>query len=201
MPKAKARGVQPDEQRPAFDAEAFLKSAGAARRVATYQNERTVFSQGQPSDAVMYIQKGAIKISVVSRTGAGTTAPVGRNGRHFTCCAHPIGCTERARTDCDWMVRVGPDRESASRRIPHHCSHARRSNTTCWAIRLGLAVRRASVQASEHRGSAVRSGAFVHQAGSERAGAGNANPSRSSICRNVRTTVSAYLSRRYLYKN
>jgi CRP/FNR family cyclic AMP-dependent transcriptional regulator len=69
MPKAKARGVQPEEQRPAFDTEAFLKSAGAARRVATYENGQTVFSQGQPSDAVMYIQKGGIKISVVSRTG------------------------------------------------------------------------------------------------------------------------------------
>jgi CRP/FNR family cyclic AMP-dependent transcriptional regulator len=69
MAKAKERRVPSDEQRPAFDAEAFLKSAGAARRVATYPKGRTVFSQGQPSDAVMYIQKGGIKISVLSRTG------------------------------------------------------------------------------------------------------------------------------------
>jgi CRP-like cAMP-binding protein len=37
--------------------------------VATYPKGKVVFSQGQPSDAVMYIQKGGIKISVVSRTG------------------------------------------------------------------------------------------------------------------------------------
>ena len=37
--------------------------------MATYPKGKVVFSQGQPSDAVMYIQKGGIKISVVSRTG------------------------------------------------------------------------------------------------------------------------------------
>jgi CRP/FNR family cyclic AMP-dependent transcriptional regulator len=69
MAKPKERRSQPSEERPAFDAEAFLESAGAARRVATYPKGKTVFSQGQPSDAVMYIQKGSIKISVLSRTG------------------------------------------------------------------------------------------------------------------------------------
>ena len=69
MAKAKARRVQPRAQPPAFDAEGFLASAGAARRVATYPRGTTVFAQGQPSDAVMYIQKGSIKVSVLSRTG------------------------------------------------------------------------------------------------------------------------------------
>ena len=49
--------------------QAFLKSAGAARRVATYPKGKVVFSQGQPSDTVMYVQKGGIKISVLSRAG------------------------------------------------------------------------------------------------------------------------------------
>jgi CRP-like cAMP-binding protein len=69
MPKAKARRVQRRATPPAFDAEDFLTSAGAARRVATYPRGKIVFSQGQPSDAVMYIQKGSIKISVLSRNG------------------------------------------------------------------------------------------------------------------------------------
>jgi CRP/FNR family transcriptional regulator, cyclic AMP receptor protein len=69
MPKAKALRVQPRETPPAFDAETFLKAAGAARRLATYPRGKIVFSQGQPSDAVMYIQKGSIKISVLSRIG------------------------------------------------------------------------------------------------------------------------------------
>jgi len=68
MPRAKTPATS-RERLPSFDAEAFLKSAGATRRVATYPKGKVVFSQGQPSDAVMYIQKGGIKISVVSRTG------------------------------------------------------------------------------------------------------------------------------------
>jgi CRP/FNR family transcriptional regulator, cyclic AMP receptor protein len=69
MPKSKPRRVQVNEKSPAFDVEAFLKSAGAARGVATYPKGKVVFLQGQPSDAVMYIQKGGVKISVLSRTG------------------------------------------------------------------------------------------------------------------------------------
>jgi CRP/FNR family transcriptional regulator, cyclic AMP receptor protein len=69
MAKAKTRAVQSSEERPAFGAAAFLESAGAARRVVSYQKGKIVFSQGQPSDTVMYIQKGGIKISVLSRTG------------------------------------------------------------------------------------------------------------------------------------
>jgi len=69
MSKASTRRVQARAQPPAVDLEAFLTSAGAARRVATYPKGKIVFSQGQPSDAVLYIQKGSIKISVLSRTG------------------------------------------------------------------------------------------------------------------------------------
>ena len=69
MSKAKARPVKASQTRRDFDAQAFLKSAGAARRVATYPEGKVVFSQGQPSDTVMYIQRGGIKISVLSRAG------------------------------------------------------------------------------------------------------------------------------------
>lgn len=68
MAKANHR-TQPAEERPAFDAEAFLESAGAARRAVSYPKGKSVFSQGEPSDTVMYIQKGGVKISVLSRTG------------------------------------------------------------------------------------------------------------------------------------
>jgi len=67
MPKA--RRLELLEKRPDFDAESFLTSSGAAGRVTTYPRGKVVFSQGQPSDAVMYVRKGGIKISVLSRTG------------------------------------------------------------------------------------------------------------------------------------
>ena len=69
MRKAKGRRVQSSQERPAFDAKVFLESAGAARGVVSYPKGKIVFSQGQPSDAVMYIQKGSVKLSVLSRTG------------------------------------------------------------------------------------------------------------------------------------
>src|ERR1044072_7086037 len=68
MPRAKAR-VQPRAKPPVFDAESFFTSAGAAKHVTTYPKGKVVFSQGQPSNTVLYIQKGSIKISVLSRTG------------------------------------------------------------------------------------------------------------------------------------
>ena len=69
MPRAKAQSVKARPTHPDFDVQAFFKSAGAARRVATYPTGKVVFSQGQPSDSVMYLQKGGIKISVLSRVG------------------------------------------------------------------------------------------------------------------------------------
>jgi CRP-like cAMP-binding protein len=69
MAKATARRSQSRAARPTFDAEQFLDAVGAARRVVSYAKGKVVFSQGQPSDAVMYIQKGSIKMSVLSRNG------------------------------------------------------------------------------------------------------------------------------------
>ena len=68
MSRAKSPPDPSTAARPPFDASAFLESTGE-RRVASYPKGKVVFSQGQPSDAVMYIQRGSIKISVVSRTG------------------------------------------------------------------------------------------------------------------------------------
>ncbi|MBI2187285.1 MAG: Crp/Fnr family transcriptional regulator [Acidobacteria bacterium] len=69
MAKTKAQSLKTREIRPDFDVQAFLKSAGAAQRVVTFPKGKVVFSQGQPSDTVMYVQKGGIKISVLSRAG------------------------------------------------------------------------------------------------------------------------------------
>ncbi len=52
-----------------FDAQAFLDSAGVARKIVEFKGKETLFSQGDASGTVMYIQKGGVKISVVSKTG------------------------------------------------------------------------------------------------------------------------------------
>ncbi len=53
----------------AFDAQAFLDSAGVARRVVEYRRSQKVYSQGDSATSVMYVQKGGVKLSVVNETG------------------------------------------------------------------------------------------------------------------------------------
>ncbi len=60
--------MKPDRKR-AFDIQAFLDAAGVARKVVEYQDRDVVFSQGDPCDAVMYIQEGGVRLSVLSKTG------------------------------------------------------------------------------------------------------------------------------------
>jgi CRP/FNR family cyclic AMP-dependent transcriptional regulator len=55
--------------KPPFDADAFLRSAGVGKTIATYQPTDVIFSQGDRSDSVLYIQEGAVKLSVLSRGG------------------------------------------------------------------------------------------------------------------------------------
>ena len=52
-----------------FDAQAFLDSAGLAREIVTYRRSEAIFSQGEAGDSVIYIQKGGVKVSVVSQAG------------------------------------------------------------------------------------------------------------------------------------
>jgi CRP-like cAMP-binding protein len=54
--------------KPSFDAEAFLRSSGAGKTT-IYQPHAVIFSQGDASDSVFYIQKGAVKLSVLSHRG------------------------------------------------------------------------------------------------------------------------------------
>ena len=52
-----------------FDPQFFLASAGAGRSVVQYEREQPIFRQGDAADAVYYIQKGKVRISVVSEQG------------------------------------------------------------------------------------------------------------------------------------
>ena len=52
-----------------FDPKVFLAKAGVGRAISKYAKDQIVFSQGDVSDAVFYIQKGKIKLTVVSTQG------------------------------------------------------------------------------------------------------------------------------------
>jgi len=56
-------------QKRAFDAQAFLDSAGVARKILEYRRSQKIFTQGDTATSVMYIQNGGVKLSVVNEVG------------------------------------------------------------------------------------------------------------------------------------
>jgi CRP/FNR family transcriptional regulator, cyclic AMP receptor protein len=57
------------KRRPTFDPKSFLAEVGEGRTISQYRKDQIVFSQGDPADAVFYIQKGKVKVTVVSDQG------------------------------------------------------------------------------------------------------------------------------------
>jgi CRP/FNR family transcriptional regulator, cyclic AMP receptor protein len=53
----------------AFNAQVYLESAGASRKVAEFRKKQVIFSQGDAADSVMYIQRGSVKLTVVNESG------------------------------------------------------------------------------------------------------------------------------------
>jgi CRP-like cAMP-binding protein len=53
----------------AFNAQAFLDSAGVARRVKAFKRAEIVYTQGDAAKSVLYLQEGGVKLSVVSEVG------------------------------------------------------------------------------------------------------------------------------------
>jgi CRP/FNR family cyclic AMP-dependent transcriptional regulator len=60
-------------EKPAFDAQAFLASAGLGRRIVHLAPKQTFFSQGDPADSIFYLQKGRAKVTIVSQAGKEAT--------------------------------------------------------------------------------------------------------------------------------
>jgi CRP/FNR family transcriptional regulator, cyclic AMP receptor protein len=52
-----------------FDPVAFLETAAQGRILATHRKKEIIFSQGDVADAVFYIRKGKVKVTVISREG------------------------------------------------------------------------------------------------------------------------------------
>jgi CRP/FNR family cyclic AMP-dependent transcriptional regulator len=52
-----------------FDAQAFLDSAGVKRTIKEFKKTDVVYSQGDTAATVMYLQKGGVKLTVVSESG------------------------------------------------------------------------------------------------------------------------------------
>ena len=57
------------KKQPAFDAQVFLESADIAKKIVEYRRSAVIFAQGDPCESVMYIQKGSVRLSVLSHSG------------------------------------------------------------------------------------------------------------------------------------
>jgi CRP/FNR family cyclic AMP-dependent transcriptional regulator len=57
------------KQKREFDPKAFFAEIGEGRRIIHYPKNQCIFSQGDQADAVFYIQKGQVKVTVVSEYG------------------------------------------------------------------------------------------------------------------------------------
>ncbi len=58
-----------NKRQPSFDPKSFLTMVGEGRSIGEYRRDDIVFSQGDPADAVFYIESGEVKITVVSEQG------------------------------------------------------------------------------------------------------------------------------------
>jgi CRP-like cAMP-binding protein len=54
---------------PPFDPKIFLAKVGAGKKISKYPKDQIVFSQGEAADAVFYIQRGRVKLTVLSELG------------------------------------------------------------------------------------------------------------------------------------
>jgi len=52
-----------------FDPKSFLSKVGEGRSIGEYHKDQSVFAQGDPADAVFYIERGEVKVTVVSEQG------------------------------------------------------------------------------------------------------------------------------------
>ncbi|HEY6968414.1 MAG TPA: cyclic nucleotide-binding domain-containing protein, partial [Candidatus Angelobacter sp.] len=56
-----------------FDPSAFLAQAGLGRTIVNLKKKQIIFSQGDPAEAVFYIQRGKVRLSVISASGKEAT--------------------------------------------------------------------------------------------------------------------------------
>jgi CRP/FNR family cyclic AMP-dependent transcriptional regulator len=71
------------KQKSTFNAQAFLNSAGVARKIVQYRRAEVIFTQGDPCGTVLYIQKGGVKLSVLSKTGREAVVAILGPGEFF----------------------------------------------------------------------------------------------------------------------
>jgi CRP/FNR family transcriptional regulator, cyclic AMP receptor protein len=97
--------TQPTNGDAVFDAKALLARVGLGKKILKLKKKETAFAQGDPSDAIFYVQKGKLRVTVTSANGKEATITlVGEEeflGEDCMVSAHPLRLsTATAMTDC-----------------------------------------------------------------------------------------------------
>src|SRR5271154_2362564 len=71
------------KKRGQFDLKTFLSTIDGGRKIAAIPKKQTIFAQGDSSNAVFYIQKGKVKLTVVSKIGKEATIGILNEGDFF----------------------------------------------------------------------------------------------------------------------
>jgi CRP/FNR family cyclic AMP-dependent transcriptional regulator len=66
-----------------FNPRTFLATIGSSRKTSPVTKRQTIFVQGDPADAVFYIQKGKVQLTVLSKTGREATIGILTQGEFF----------------------------------------------------------------------------------------------------------------------
>src|SRR5256885_14087327 len=66
-----------------FDPATFLATIGEGRRILELSGKQAIFTQGDKADAIFYIQKGKVKLTVLSKTGREATIAILGEGKFF----------------------------------------------------------------------------------------------------------------------
>jgi CRP/FNR family transcriptional regulator, cyclic AMP receptor protein len=66
-----------------FDPKTFLATIGAGRKIVTVSEKKAIFTQGDDADSVFYIQKGKVRLTVVSKIGKEATIGILGEGSFF----------------------------------------------------------------------------------------------------------------------
>ena len=95
------------KQRRKFNTETFLSTINGGRTIAAFSKKQAIFRQGDSSDSVFYVQKGKVKLTVLSKTGKEATIGILNEGDFFgegclTGQAFRL-CSATAMTDCSVM--------------------------------------------------------------------------------------------------
>jgi CRP-like cAMP-binding protein len=95
-----------------FDAQALLTAIPEGRTTREYQKSQAVFSQGDPADAVFFVQRGKVKLTVLSKQGKHAVIALLGSGDFFGegCLAgQPLRmATATAMTECSMMRLAKP---------------------------------------------------------------------------------------------